>query len=84
MKKFENISILAKLGDNIHVIGGLINVEKMNNVLMWHFFHDLYLWLYVFDIVGIWEYLLVNDLHSNWTTCLNLSTKIDRGIGSLS
>ena len=84
MKKFENISILTKLGDNVHIISGLINVKEMNYVLMWHLFHDLYLWLYVFNIVGIREYLLVNDLNSNWATCLNLFAKIYCSIGPLS
>ena len=41
-EQFENISILTKFCNNVHVICSLIDIEEMHDILMGYFFHDLY------------------------------------------
>lgn len=62
LQQFEEISILAKLGHNVHIIGSLIYVIQFDNILMANLLHDVDLRLDILDVVCIGEYLFVDDL----------------------
>ena len=41
VQQFEEISVLAKFCNNVHVVGGLVDVEELYDVLVGHFLHDI-------------------------------------------
>ncbi len=49
------IFISTKFSDNIHVVSGLINVMKLDYVLMVDHLHDIYFGLDIFEIESIEE-----------------------------
>ena len=79
-EQFENISILTKFCNNVHVICSLIDIEEMHDILMGYFFHDLYFRLNVFDVISVGEDLFVDDLDSYRMGSFYLPSKIDRSV----
>lgn len=47
------IPILTKLCNNVHIIGSLIDIMEFDNIIMMDHFHDVYLGLDIFQVVGI-------------------------------
>ena len=47
------ISILAKLGNDVHVVGSLVDIVQFDDVLMADLLHYVDLGLDVLDVVGI-------------------------------
>lgn len=47
------VAIFAELSDDVHVVGGLVDVVQFHNVLMAHHFHDVDLRLDVLEVVGV-------------------------------
>ena len=83
MQQFEEVSVLAELSDYVHVVGGLVYVEELDDVGVGHFFHNVYLGLDVLDVVGVGEYLLVNDLDRDRLPRLDHSPQVDRRVRPL-
>lgn len=60
------ITILAELSNNVHVISSLVDIVEPDDVLVVDLLHDIYLGLDVFDVVGIGEDLFVNHFDCHW------------------
>ena len=71
---------MAELSDNIHVIECLIDIIELDYVLMRDLFHNIDFRLYVFDVIGIGEDLLVDDLYCNRLRGLDLFAKVNVGV----
>lgn len=56
---------MTQLCDNVHIVGGLVDVIQLDNVLVTDFFHDVDLGLDVLHVVGVGKYPLVDyfDCH---------------------
>lgn len=65
------ISILAYFGDDVHVVGSLVDIIKIDNIGVIDFLHDFDLGLNVFKIVAIGEQSLINDLDGYFFSSLN-------------
>lgn len=55
LDKTHEITLFAELCDDIHVIGGLVDIKQLNNVLVLDLLHDLDLGLDVLQIVIVRE-----------------------------
>ena len=60
------IAILAELSNDIHIVSSLVDIVEPNDVLVADLLHYVDLRLNVFDVVGIREYFLVDDLDCHW------------------
>jgi hypothetical protein len=84
LQKGVEISIFTKLSDDVHVVRGLIDVIKFDNVGMIDFLHDLDFRLDVLHIVPACEETFIDDLNSNFFCCLNDSAHVDISVRALS
>ena len=54
-KKMVKILVSTKFSDNIHVVSSLINIMKLDYVLVIDHFHDIYFGLDILEIVRVKE-----------------------------
>lgn len=57
------ITVLAELSDDIHVVGGLVDIVQLDNVVVTDHLHDVDFGLDVLEVVGVQEQLLIDHLH---------------------
>lgn len=81
--KSSKITFLTELSNNVHIVAGLINIHKFDNILMVNFLHDIYFRLNWFNIVIIGEYFLIDNFDSHWEIISYTSTQIHSSIGTL-
>ena len=70
-KVVVEIPIFAEFSNNIHVIGGLVDVVEFNDVVVVDHFHDINLGLNIFEVVGIEEDFLINDFDGHISPSFN-------------
>ena len=56
----EEIAILTELCNDVHIIGGLVDIMQLDNILMEDHLHDVNLWLDILEIVRIYEEFLID------------------------
>lgn len=84
LQQFEEVAILAELGDDVHIVGGLVDIMEADDVVVADLLHDVDLGLDVFDVVGIGEDFLVDYLDRHWVGGLDRTAQIHHRIGTLS
>ena len=57
------ITLLAKLSDDVHIITGLVDIQQSYDILILQSLHDFYFTVDVLEVVLISEDALVDDLH---------------------
>ena len=83
LKVVIEVAIFTEFCDNVHVIGCLVDVMEFNDVLVVNHFHDIYLRLNIFEVVGIQENFLVDYFDCHIGSRFNGLAQIDRGVGAL-
>ena len=82
LQKVEHI-IVAELSDDIHVVGGLVDVVELHDIAVLHLLHDLDLGVQVLEVEAAREEALVDHLHRHWLPALDHLPPVDRGVGTL-
>ena len=78
----KKVASITELSDDIHVIGGLIDVEESDDVLMVDLFHDLDFGLDVLQVVGIQKQFLIDYLHRHFLPGLDYLSLVYCGVGT--
>jgi hypothetical protein len=77
------VTILAVLRHDIHVVAGLIYIEQLNNVIVLHLLHYLDFEMDVLQVEGIGEDLLIDNFNSDGFTAVYSAAKIYCSVGTL-
>ena len=82
LKVGPQISALAEFSDDVHIVVGLVDIEQLDDILMFEFLHDLDLIVDVFEVVLVGEDTFFNHLHSNSGIVRGESAEEDGGVGA--
>jgi hypothetical protein len=82
-QKAHKVAFFAKLSDDIHVIGGLVDIEELDNIPVFDFLHYLYFGLDVLEVVVIGENLLIDDLDGHRLIICYAPAQVHLGVRAL-
>jgi hypothetical protein len=80
LKERIKVTIFTQFSNDVHIVGGLVDIKEFNNVGMINFFHDLDFGLDVFDVVRVGKEAFINDFDSNILASLNDAAFVDVGV----
>lgn len=77
------VSFLAELSHDVHIVAGLVDVEQPHDVLMLQLLHYFDLAVNVLEVVVIGEDSFVDHFDSGWSAIADQPAQEDRGVGAL-
>ena len=83
LKERVEISIFTELSNDVHVVGGLVDVIKLDDIGVVHFLHDFDFGLDVLDVVAVGEKALIDDFNCHFLPGLDYSAHVYVGVGAL-
>lgn len=76
LQKVQEI-VVAELRDDVHVVGGLVDVVQLHDVAVLHLLHDLDLRVQVLQVEAVGEEALVDHLHGHRLAALEHLPPVD-------
>ena len=80
LQKVVKVTIFAEFGNDVHVVGGLVDIKEFDDVSVVYLFHDFYFRLNIFDVVAVGEESFVDDFDCNFFSGLDDFSHIDVGV----